>query len=92
MFTRANARTMAALRTNPGRPKHTQPCQWCKIEFGARELRAHRPRCPSQPQSTPDPKARRQGLLPCLGCFNYFEELDRKTGLCPDCLRSRSGG
>ena len=29
-----------------GRPKVNYPCPHCGLEFGARELRKHRPRCP----------------------------------------------
>lgn len=31
-----------------GRPKTKKPCPYCGNEFGARELREHKPRCPAR--------------------------------------------
>jgi len=32
-----------------GQPKVMRPCPYCKEKFGARDLRAHKPRCSSRP-------------------------------------------
>jgi hypothetical protein len=37
-------------KTKSGRSKELRPCPYCKLEFGGRELRAHKPRCPKAPQ------------------------------------------
>jgi hypothetical protein len=31
-----------------GKPKVLRPCPDCGIKFGAREMKAHRPRCPKR--------------------------------------------
>ena len=32
----------------PGKPRVLRPCPKCYVEFGARELREHIPRCPAK--------------------------------------------
>jgi predicted RNA-binding Zn-ribbon protein involved in translation (DUF1610 family) len=32
-----------------GAVKVMKPCPWCGNEFGAREMRVHKPRCPKRP-------------------------------------------
>lgn len=34
-----------------GRPRTLSPCPYCREKFGTRELRTHRPICPSKPAS-----------------------------------------
>lgn len=36
---------MAAKRTQSPTPKVLRPCPRCGVEFGARELRKHKPKC-----------------------------------------------
>ncbi len=31
-----------------GQPKKLRPCQFCKLQFGAREMRDHLPLCPKK--------------------------------------------
>ncbi len=42
-------RNAAARQINAGgRPKALKPCPYCKKEFGARDLAAHKPSCPKR--------------------------------------------
>lgn len=34
-----------------GRPKKLQTCEHCGLEFGAREMRAHKPQCLKRPST-----------------------------------------
>lgn len=42
---RAWGKAARAMQTEPPRPKVLRPCPKCGREFGARELREHKPRC-----------------------------------------------
>jgi hypothetical protein len=52
-FDAAWARAMSAARktfgAGPGRDPVLRPCPFCGEQFGGRELRTHKPRCPKKP-------------------------------------------
>ena len=54
------ARMNNRLRTPVGPPKVPRPCRYCQKEFGAREMRKHRPQCPKNPRVL---RAARQAMV-----------------------------
>ena len=47
-FVAERNRRIANSRSSPPTPKKMRPCPYCSKEFGARDLRAHIPRCPQK--------------------------------------------
>ena len=48
LFNSERGRRLAKNRKTPAVPKKLRPCPHCSKEFGARELRAHLPKCPKR--------------------------------------------
>jgi hypothetical protein len=58
---RAAAELVRAAATASPTPKKLSPCKYCRLPFGARDMRAHIPKCESNPNRRDSSQRRKVG-------------------------------